>query len=281
MEVVKTKIMKHSVLYSALLLCLCSCATHYSWSKIEADASRTGVTPATADNAVQALGRMEEGVYYAPSGRIYSGGATPKLAEILISSQPDMVQLKQVIAYAPKSMKSHHPQSELSNFAADCVVKGVEKATGKKVDLSIINFGGIRCAVPQGDVLLDDIVSMFPFKNYLVYVEVSGARLREIFTQMAGRKVEAIGGNIEVTVSDHQLLSLKVNGEEVSDDKTYGIGSIDFLLQGGDKIHLADGAAQVVRTDVLLRDCILEKIYALSSEGLPFEYHLDNRIQVK
>ncbi len=273
--------MKHSVLYSALLLCLCSCATHYSWSKIEADASRTGVTPATADNTLQALGYIEGEVYHSPSGRTYSEGSTPKLAEILISCQKEMGPLKQVIAYAPKSMKSHGPQSELSNFAADCVKDGVEKATGRTVDLSIINFGGIRCAVPQGDVLLDDIVSMFPFKNYLVYVEVDGARLREIFEEMARRKVEVIGGNIEVTVSDHRLLSIKVNGEEVTDDKTYGIGSIDFLLQGGDKIHLADGAAQVIRTDVLLRDCILEKIYALSAAGLPLEYHLDNRIQVK
>lgn len=277
----KAEMMKKFILLSVFSFVLCACGTQYNWSKIEADAHRTGVVPAGATNSREALGYIEDGVYHAPSGREFAEGSTARLAGILIDAQPEMAYLKQVIAYAPEAMSSHRPQSELSNFAADCVKEGVEKVTGEKVDVSIINFGGIRCAVPQGDVLLDDIVSMFPFKNYLVYVEVSGERLREIFTQMARRKVEAIGGDVQVVVEGHSLASLKVNGEEVRDDRTYGIGSIDFLLQGGDKIHLADGAQRVVRTDVLVRDCILDRIYALSKEGLPLEYHLDNRIVEK
>ena len=273
--------MRHqSVLFSAFLLCLCSCGTHYTWSRIEADASRTGVTPATADNSRQALGYIEDGVYYAPSGRIYSGGATPQLAEILIDRQPGMVDLKQVIAYAPKTMAAHGPQSELSNFAADCVIEGVEKITGRKVDVSILNYGGIRCAVPQGDVLMDDIVSMFPFTNYLVYVEVSGERLREIFANFAERHVEVFGG-AEMLVRDRKLVSLKVDGQEVEDDRTYGLATIDFLLKGGDRMQLGEGAIELIRTDVLLGDCILEKVKELTAAGLPLEYHLDNRILIE
>ncbi len=272
--------MKRTILFSALLLCLCSCGTHYTWSKIEADASRTGVTPATADNARQALGYMEDGVYYAPSGRVYSDGVTPQLAQILIDRQPEMAELKQVIAYAPKTMKARSPQSELSNFAADCVIEGVEKIVGKKVDASILNYGGIRCAVPKGDVLLDDIVSMFPFKNYLCYVQVDGKRFREIFAHFAHRHVEVIGG-VEMVVKDRELVSLKVDGQEVEDDKTYGIATIDFLLKGGDRMQLAEGAIELIKTDVLLREVILDKIYEMTAAGLPLEYHLDNRIQIE
>lgn len=272
--------MKAAGLLSCVLCVVVGCSAGYSWSTIKVDAHRTGVKPATADNTKEALGYVVDGTYYAPSGRVYSEGSTPELARILIDAQPEMASLKQVIAHAPKAMSSHYPQSELSNFAVDCIMEGVEELTGRKVDVGITNFGGIRCDIPQGDVLLDDIVSMFPFKNYLVYVQVDGKHLRRIFEDMASRKLQAVGG-VEVVINGKKVESLKVGGEEVIDDKLYGIGSIDFLLNGGDKIHLGEGAVEVVRTGVLLRDCILKKVYALSEAGLPLEYHLDNRVEIK
>ena len=278
---VKTKvIMKAAGLLSCALCVVVGCSTGYSWSTIKVDAQRTGVKPAAADNAKEALGYVVDGTYYAPSGRVFSEGSTPELARILIDAQPEMASLKQVIAHAPKAMNSHYPQSELSNFAVDCIMEGVEELTGRKVDVGITNFGGIRCDIPQGDVLLDDIVSMFPFKNYLVYIQVDGKRLRRIFEDMASRKLQAVGG-VEVVINGKKVESLKVGGEEVRDDKLYGIGSIDFLLNGGDKLQLGEDAVEVVRTGVLLRDCILKKVYALSEEGLPLEYHLDNRVEIK
>lgn len=272
--------MKAAGLLSCVLCVVVGCSAGYSWSTLKVDAHRTGVKPATADNTREALGYVQDGTYYAPSGRVYNEGATPELARILIDAQPEMASLKQVIAHAPKAMSSHYPQSELSNFAVDCIMEGVEELTGRKVDVGITNFGGIRCDIPQGDVLLDDIVSMFPFKNYLVYVQVDGKQLRRIFEDMASRKLQAVGG-VEVVINGKTVESLKVGGEEVRDDKLYGIGSIDFLLNGGDKIHLGEGAVEVVRTGVLLRDCILKKVYALSEAGLPLEYHLDNRVVIK
>ena len=266
------------------LFVICSCANpagsghSYKWNTIPADAHRSGVEPLTSTNSDKALGSVEEGVYKAPNGEDYTQGCTPSLASLLIEVQPQMAYLKEVIAYAPKAMEKARPQSELSNFTVDCIKATVEALTGRKVDLAITNFGGIRCDIPQGDVILDDIVSMFPFNNYLVYVQMEGRRVREIFTEMVSRKVEAVSG-VELQIEGKKVLSLKVGGEEIQDDKLYGIGSIDFLLRGGDKIHLADGAKEIIKTDCLIRDCVLEGINALTREGKPLEYHLDNRVQ--
>lgn len=268
----------------SLLFVICSCATvsrsnhTYKWNPIEVDSHRSGAQPVTATNSDTALGSVQEGIYKAANGKEYSQGCTSQLAEILIEAQPRMAYLKEVIAYAPKAMEKARPQSELSNFTVDCIKDKVEALTGRKVDLAITNFGGIRCDIPQGDVILDDIVSMFPFNNYLVYVQMEGRRVREIFTEMVSRKVEAVSG-VELQIEGKKLLSLKVGGEEIQDDKLYGIGSIDFLLRGGDKIHLADGAKEIIKTDCLIRDCVLEGINALTREGKPLEYHLDNRVQ--
>ena len=142
---VKTKvIMKAEGLLSCALCVVVGCSAGYSWSTIKVDAHRTGVKPATADNTREAMGYVQDGTYYAPSGRVYREGATPELARILIDAQPKMASLKQVIAHAPKAMSSHYPQSELSNFAVDCIMEGVKDLPGRKVDVGIMNFGGIR-----------------------------------------------------------------------------------------------------------------------------------------
>jgi 2',3'-cyclic-nucleotide 2'-phosphodiesterase (5'-nucleotidase family) len=41
----------------------------------------------------------------------------------------------------------------------------VERLAGKKVHVGVGNFGGIRIDMPKGDIILDDMLSMFPFKN--------------------------------------------------------------------------------------------------------------------
>lgn len=279
---VKAKVKVKSLICTLLLLCSCTnpggSSRSFEWNTIQADAHRSGAVPVTAANRDKALGKVQDGVYSSPKGEEYAEGCTPELASLLIGVQPQMAYLKEVIAYAPKAMVKERPQSELSNFTVDCIKDKVEALTGKKVDLAITNFGGIRCDIPQGDVILDDIVSMFPFKNYLVYVQVDGKRLKEIFTEMVSRKVEAVSG-VELQIEGKTLLSLKVGGEEVQDDRLYGLASIDFLLRGGDKIHLADGAKEIINTDCLIRDCVLERIQALTKEGKALEYHLDNRVQ--
>lgn len=281
MEMVKTKVVVKAACATAFVLCLGSCASSYTyrWHKIAVDNSRSGVTFATADNVEQAMGYVEDGVYHAPSGRVFTDGSTVAVASELIAVQPEMKYLKQVVAYAPKAMTSHAPQSELSNFAVDCLMAKTAEVTGRKVDVGITNFGGIRCGVPQGDVILDDFVSMFPFKNYLVYATIRGDRLLELFEGIVSRGFQAFGG-VELVVRDRKILSFKIGGEEIDKDKLYGLASIDFLLKRGDGISIADYAQEVQVTDVLIRTAVLEEVFRRTEAGEPVEYHLDNRVTV-
>lgn len=276
---VKAKVIRFAAL--ALAVCsLTSCA--YSWHAIKVDNRRSGCVCVTENNSDVALGHIENGVYYAPSGRQCSEGAAPEVAKVLIDVQDDMKELKQVIGYAPRAMESHRPQSELSNFAIDCVMRRVETETGRKVDVGLTNFGGIRCGVPQGDVILDDFVSMFPFVNYLVFIQISGAQLRSLFEGMVNRgKIEVCGG-VELVIDKKakKITSFKVGGEPLVDSKMYGLASIDFLLKGGDNINLQERASEVIKTDLLIRTAVLDEVYALRDAGKPLEYHLDNRVIV-
>ena len=77
---------------------------------------------------------------------------------------------------------------------------------GKKTDLYILknrlgyevaitNYGGIRTPMPAGAVTLEDIGSMFPFKNYLCYAQLRGSSLTTLLEQLAGTKAfQAVSG---------------------------------------------------------------------------------------
>ncbi|MGM9792456.1 MAG: 5'-nucleotidase C-terminal domain-containing protein [Candidatus Cryptobacteroides sp.] len=271
--------MKRTAAILAATLTLVACAPSYSWKAIPADSHRTGVTATTADNVTEALGTVEAGSYQAPNGTIYEGGCTPDVALLLIQAQPQMRELKQVIGYAPKAMERTGPECELYDFAADAVLEAGTALFGEKMDVAILNKGGVRCDVPQGDILLDDIISMFPFNNCLCLIRLKGSSLREIFTQMAQRGPEIIGG-ARIAIENRQLVNAEIGGQPLDDDKVYNLVSIDFLLNGGDRYFLAKDAVELVQSELLLRDAILPAVKRFAAESKPFEYKTDGRVKV-
>lgn len=273
--------MKRIICVTALLLCACVLnAQEYDmkWHRAHMDGSRTGATAPNADNVQQALGVVKDGVYYAPNGKVFKKGSIIKVAETLIAAQPEMAAVKEYIGYSPREVnRSHRPQNELSNLIVDRLMAKTEELTGKKVDVGIANFGGIRVDLPQGDVLLDDILSMLPFENSLCYVQLHGRDLRALYKQFAETGMQVVGG-VELTIKDHQLVDVKVGGEPLDDDRLYGLATIDFLLDGGDEIHCAKNAVDLIQTNTLLRDAVLPYMRELGAAGKPIEYHLDNRV---
>ncbi|MCR5519356.1 MAG: 5'-nucleotidase C-terminal domain-containing protein [Bacteroidales bacterium] len=275
---VKTKI----ILLSAVLL-LCSCSHSFKWEKFSMDGHRTAVTVPNATNVAEALGSVSDGVYTAPNGKVFKEGATPKVASLLIDVQPAMARLKEVVAYAPEALIKNRPESTLSNFIVDRLfadVAALVEPGGRKVDVAITNMGGIRVDLAAGDILLDDLVSMLPFRNYLCYVQIPGTELRHAFEYMAESGVQCISG-ARIVVKDKKLVSAEVGGEALDDERLYGVATIDFLLDGGDGFKLARGAKDYMMTDIKIGDAILADVRALTAEGKPLEYFTDGRVLIQ
>lgn len=256
-----------------------SCTPRFSWQKFPMDGHRTGVTYLSADNVDVALGTVENGVYTAPNGTVFVGGATTLAASDMINVQPKMAHLKKLVACSPEGMVSKRPESELSDFLVDNLMDAVAEATGRKVDVGLLNFGGIRIDIPKGDVLMEDILSMLPFNNYPVYVRLKGEDLIGLFRHMAANRMEVIGG-ARVEVNGRELVSLTVDGQPVDPEKLYGLATIDFLLDGGDGINAARNAKDLVMMDETLCEVILPRIINLTEAGKPLEYVTDGRVVI-
>ena len=271
MEMVKVKVTIVLLLIGTVLS-----AQNISWEKVHMDASRTGATLPDKDNVEQALGRVEGDTYYAPNGKVYTGGSLPEVARLMIEAQPSMAPVKEIVGYSSHMMP--RGEDELPNMIVDRLMVTAQEKTGVKVDVGIINRGGIRYDMPEGKVIVDDIVSMLPFKNYICVATMSGKSLREKLEDIATRRVAVLGG-VEMTVKDKQIKKLRVGGKRLRDNRLYNVATVDFLLEGGDGISVAKDAVDLIQTDVLIRDSFISYLHLLSSGDRTFSY--DNNEKVK
>lgn len=271
---VKTRLVL--LLASAVLV---SCNHSFEWTKHVVDGHMTGVSVPGKNNVKAALGESDGKVYTAPSGRVFDGGATPAVAKIMIDTQPKMARVKEVIGHSSREMIKRKPESELSNWAVDNFLKEAAAITGKKIDVSMLNFGGMRTDMPKGDILLDDILSMFPFRNTIVCVTLRGKDLRALFQFLASTGPQPLGG-ARLEVSGKKLVKAEVNGKPIDDKKLYNVASIDFLLDGGDGVHLARNAVDVKFTGVLLKDAMVSVVRRHDEEGRKITYKKDGRYKI-
>lgn len=254
----------------------------YEWKHVEMDGSRTGCTAPSKDNIDEAVGTFKGCRYVAPNGKTFGKRSiVGKTARVVRDAQPAMARVKDVIGYSTEAMEVSYPESALSNWFVDIVMARTEKLAGKKVDVGITNFKGIRIDMPQGEIILDDMLSMFPFKNQLVYVEHTGKQLRNILESMAAGRFQVLGG-VRVVADGGKLVSAEIGGEPIDDEKIYGLATISFLMDGGDGLTLGQNAVSVTvfeNEDII--DAVLEYVYAETAAGRPIEYKTDGRVIIK
>ena len=250
-----------------------------TWGKEAVDGHRTGVTASNASNVTEAMGHVKGKTYFAPNGKRFRGGATRDVADLMLKAQPAMAKVKQVIGYSTRFMARTYPECELYDWYVDELMRATADSLGKKVDIGIVNRGGVRIEMPQGEVFFDDIMSMFPFKNNLCYVALKGKDVRVILDQMAASTFEILGG-VKVVAKNGKIISAEVEGEPLDDEKVYGVATLNFLLNGGDGYFIAKNALEILRSNGWLYDTMIPYVQSLTAAGKPIEFENQHWITI-
>ncbi len=250
-----------------------------SWSTDPIDGHRTGVTASTADNVEEAMGYVKGRTYYAPNGKKFRKGTVRKVASLMLGAQPAMSDVKKVVGYSTRVMVRKKPECELYDWFIDELMRATADSTGKKIDIGIANRGGIRIDMPAGEILCDDIQSMFPFKNNLCYVALHGRDVRAILDQMAATSFQILGG-VKVVAKNGKIVSATVNGEPLDDDKVYGVATINFLLDGGDGYSIGKNAIETIFCNGWLYDTMIAYVKGLTAAGKPVEFENQHWITI-
>ena len=202
--------------------------------------------------------------------------------KIISKYEPMVAPLMEIIGYSEDEYDKGTPEGPLSNFAVDVIRAIAEKETGTNVDVAMTNFGGIRTSLPKGAVRVYDIFSIFPFDNYLVTFDILGSDLDKFLRNMASRgRVEALS-NVQVVFDGRQLESLTVGGEPIDPEKNYRFATINFLMDGGDRLSVGDFARNITNLEtVFIRDAIVDYIREMTARGETISLKNDGRVIVK
>lgn len=149
------------------------------------------------------------------------------------------------------------------------------------VDLSIMNIGGIRHSFPAGPITEGQVLSTYPFSNRYTIVAIKGRDIIEAMRVAARKGGEAISHNVRViTTPDRELVRVVIDGEEMDPEKTYILGSIDYVAEGNDDLRTLANHTTLWTDDLEVAIPILRWISRQGSLGLPITTDINPRFVV-
>ncbi len=159
------------------------------------------------------------------------------------------------------AMSAGRPESLLGNWAADVMVE-TSTATGlERADLGVVNVGGLRNNMPEGNVRRGDIMLISPFQNNVVVTEMKGSDLQQLMCDIAAVHGEAVSSSVRLVITkDGKLVSATIGGQPIDPKRTYRLATIDYLLDGNDKLYSMKRHGKVYPMNMLSRDAMSEYI---------------------
>jgi len=107
-------------------------------------------------------------------------------------------------------------------------------------------------------------------------VALKGSDLKEIFNFIAASRPFVIGG-AKLVVNNHRIDTLLVGGKPIDPKKTYGVATVDFLIDGGNGMTVGKNAREMIVTNTTVIDAVLPYVRSLQAAGKPVEYFTDGR----
>ena len=146
-------------------------------------------------------------------------------------------------------------ESSLGDLVADSLRETILTPDGKSVDIGMINAGGLRAdLVPNedGTITYAQTYEVEPFSNELGYVTLKGSDVKDALEQQWKTDLNSqnsrpmlklgLSSNVRYTYDPakpygERITSVTINGEPLKADATYTVGSVTFLLAGGDSFE--------------------------------------------
>lgn len=188
-------------------------------------------------------------------------------------------EMNVVIGQVAQPMKGHAPESLLSNFSAEVYRSAASTYLKEKVDISIVNLGGLRTEIPAGNITLRKVFELMPFENELVILWIKGDKLRDLiqFFAKAGGEGEL---GIRMKIHDGKAEDVTINGQPLDVNKIYSIATNDYLAGGNDKMVQLAMYEKRLNTGIKVRNMLLDYIKNETANGHKIDASLDGRISI-
>jgi len=174
------------------------------------------------------------------------------------------------------------PDSPLGSLMADLVLKEAqEMAESLQVTVSacLLNIGGFRIDLPQGDITVANVYELMPFENVINMVLLTEEGVAQMAQHLAEVKGQPVAG-MRLTASKGQISALEVNGEPYKGGPLWVVTS-DYLADGGDHMKFFEERLQRIESGRMLRDVLLRQLAIIGTAGNELNPPTDRRMVIK
>ena len=175
-----------------------------------------------------------------------------------------------VIAHSDAELESFAPESPLSNFLTDMLLNEasnyIKDTTFDNLDLSMLNFGGIRTSMPAGDVTVGDMFAISPFENYLTFILLKGSELKKALSRFNDKFNAPYAGAI-IVYKHNKPVEITLQGNPIDDNRLYRLVTLNFISDGGDHILESIQYEKIEYTTITFREFLIAELKAMTARG--------------
>lgn len=159
------------------------------------------------------------------------------------------------VALDARSKENRTRETNVGNFITDAFRKSLA------ADVALMNGGSVRAdeLLAPGQLTVRDVLSILPFKNRLVKIEITGATLRAALEHGVSRAAEDTEPGRFPQVSGIQfsfdasrkagerIVDLKINGQPLDPSRKYTLATTTFVgIDGGDGYSMLQSATVIL-----------------------------------
>lgn len=173
--------------------------------------------------------------------------------------------LDSILAYCPLTLDKSNGkwQTTIGNLMADVsLMRGnlvFEARENKKIDICLLNSGGIRSILPKGNITARNAFEIMPFENSMVVIALKGEQVNEMVDFLiADKKPHPLSGITFTIDKNNQSKSILVQGKPLQKETVYYVGTNDYLSDGGDNMNFFKKGVQKFDLDYKLRNILID-----------------------
>ncbi len=219
-------------------------------------------------------------------------GTVARIAELAVPL--DEIRNK-VVAQAATAIDGdrancRYKECQMGNLVADAML---ERVKDQGIQIAIMNGGGIRASIDEGEVTMGEVYTVLPFQNTLATFQLKGTQIKDAlenalaqyddadkdgrFAQIAGMKYTAVTGNAAGDRVTEVLVMVDGSYQPLEADRVYGLVSNDFLRRGGDGYAMFKEAMNVYDFGPDLAEVLVDYM----TKAGPYTPYMDGRITLK
>ena len=176
--------------------------------------------------------------------------------------------LDSVLAYNPITLEKSNTigkwQTNIGNLLAETTLalsQPIFKARENKIiDFCLLNHGGIRAIIPQGNVTSRTAFEVMPFENSVIIVGLTGKEVKTLaeFIIKEKKPHPLAGITIYTNQEENSILKIEINNTPLDENKLYYVATSDYLANGGDSMNFFRDSTIKIDIEYKLRNLLID-----------------------